>query len=69
MEKDSLYKDVELRSEEVQEVMGKIPSALVRYGILVLAFILLTIFAGSALFSYPDKINTEFFLMKNYLGG
>lgn len=63
MEKDSLYKDIELRSEEVQEVMGKIPSALVRYGILVLAFILLTIFAGSALFSYPDKINTEFTLM------
>ena len=63
MEKDSLYKDIEIRSEEVQEIMGKIPSAIVRYGILVLAFILLILFVGSALFSYPDKINTEFTLM------
>lgn len=52
-------KHIELRSEEVQEVMNHIPSAIVRYGIMVLAAILLLLFLGSYWFKYPDVISAE----------
>ena len=39
MGKEFLYKEVEIRSDEVQEVMNKIPSAVLRYGIIVLFFV------------------------------
>lgn len=65
MGKEFLYKEVEIRSDEVQEVMNKIPSAVLRYGIIVLFFVLLILFIGSILFSYPNKVNVEFTLMTN----
>lgn len=55
-------KDIELRSEEVQEVMNRIPPALLRYGIAVLLGIIILLFAGSACFSYPDTVDAEFTL-------
>ena len=33
MEEERTHREIELRSEEVQEVMGKIPPAILRYGI------------------------------------
>ena len=33
MEENKTYKDIELRSEEVQEVMNRVPPAILRYGI------------------------------------
>ena len=62
MDEENKYKDIELRSEEVQEVMGQIPPAIQRYGITVLLVIVLLLLGGSALFSYPDKVTTEFTL-------
>jgi hypothetical protein len=41
MEEEKIYKDIELRSEEVQEVMNHISPWVVRCGITVLAVILL----------------------------
>ena len=35
------YKDVELLSEEVQEVMSRIPSAIVRWGMTLMAVIVI----------------------------
>lgn len=49
---------VELRSEEFQEVLGNIPSWILRRGITLIAVIILIIFIGSALFKYPDIITT-----------
>lgn len=62
MEEEKKYKDIELRSEEVQEVMNHIPPAILRYGIIVLLCIICTLFVGSAFFSYPDTVVTEFTL-------
>lgn len=62
MEEEKKYKDIELRSEEVQEIMGKIPPAIQRYGISVLLGIIVLLLAGSALFSYPEKVTTAFTL-------
>jgi multidrug resistance efflux pump len=45
---------IELRSEEVQDILGQIPSWIVRWGTVVILVTVLIILAGSTLFSYPD---------------
>ena len=52
-------KDIELRSEAVQEVMGQVPSWIVRWGITVLFAVVLTLVVGSFFFRYPDVIEAE----------
>lgn len=53
------YKDIELRSEEVQEVMNKVPPGILRYGIGILATIVFVLLVGSAFFRYPETIQVE----------
>lgn len=55
MEKET-YKDIELRSEEVQEVMNRIPPSILRYGIGILSSIVVVLLIGSALFHYPETV-------------
>ena len=57
--KEETYRDIELRSEEVQEVMNRVPPAILRYGIGVLTTIVLILLAGSALFRYPETVQVE----------
>lgn len=52
-------KDIELRSEEFQEVMGQTPIWVIRWGITVLLLVVLAILAGSYFFTYSDVIITE----------
>lgn len=59
MEKE---KEIELRSEEVQEVMNRVPPAILRYGSGVLLGIVLLLLGGSVWFSYPETVVTEFTL-------
>lgn len=49
---------IELRSEEFQEVLGKVPNWILRRGITVILAILIIILIGSAIFKYPDTIST-----------
>jgi len=49
-------KDIELRSEEVQEVMGQIPAWIVRWGITLLFLVVVALLVGSCFFKYPDVI-------------
>ena len=67
---DSKYihkKDLpELRSEEVQEVMGAIPSWILRWGITVLFLVILALVIGSCFFKYPDVIVSEMTLTGRY---
>jgi HlyD family secretion protein len=53
---------IELRSEEFQEVLGKVPSWILRWGISVLAFVVIIILTGSAIIKYPDTIAAQFVL-------
>ncbi|MCW3465570.1 HlyD family secretion protein [Chitinophaga nivalis] len=46
----------EMRSEEVQEIMGKMPSWIIRRGITLIGIILLGIFIGAYFFKYPEVI-------------
>ncbi len=49
--------NIELRSEEVQEILGHIPSRIIRYGVTVVLSVVLVIFAGSFFFKYPDILS------------
>lgn len=53
------YKEIELRSEEVQEVMSAVPSWILRWGITVLFCIVVVLLIGSYLFKYPDMVEAE----------
>ena len=53
-------KDVELLSEEVQEVMNRIPSAIIRWGMTVMAFILGGILIAAAYIRWPQIIECSF---------
>ncbi|HCO66204.1 MAG TPA: HlyD family secretion protein [Dysgonomonas sp.] len=54
-----INKDIELRSEEFQEVLGSVPSWILRRGITLVAIIILIGLTGSAVFKYPDVITTS----------
>lgn len=47
----------ETRSEEVQEIMGRMPSWIIRWGIMVIGCIIIGLFIGSNYIKYPDKVN------------
>jgi hypothetical protein len=50
-------KIIELRSEEFQEVLGAVPPWILRWGITLVAVIVLIILVGSSVFKYPDTIS------------
>lgn len=52
--------DINLRSEEVQEIMGRMPSWIERWGIMAIALMLGVILAGAAFFPYPDTLTGRF---------
>lgn len=56
---------IELRSEEIQDILGQVPHWIVRWGTVVVLSTVIIILAGSYLFNYPDikrapiKVTTE----------
>lgn len=50
---------IELRSEEFQDVLGAVPHWILRWGITVLAIIVVILLIGSAIFKYPDIISSS----------
>ena len=52
-------KDIELRSEVVQEVMGQVPAWIVRWGITLLFLVVVALLVGSCFFKYPDVITAD----------
>lgn len=53
---------VELKSEEVQEIMGQFPPYIQRWGITVIGIVVAILFIGSYFISYPDMITTAIIL-------
>lgn len=51
--------DIELRSEEVQDILTRPPGVLVRWGITVFFCVLATVLVGGCFFKYPDTVNAE----------
>lgn len=54
---DKTSKHINLRSEEIQDILGKTPTWLTRYGSLFILLALLSIIAVSAIVSYPDVVD------------
>ena len=54
------YKEVELLSEEVQEVMNRIPSAIVRWGMTVMAIIVVGMLIVAAYVPWPRTMEYPF---------
>jgi len=52
-------KAIELRSEEVQEILTRVPHWMIRWGSVVVLLILLSLFFVSWLVKYPDVISTK----------
>jgi len=55
----------ELRSEEVQEILTRVPNWLIRWGSLLILVILLILFFVSWLIKYPDIISTQIVITTN----
>jgi HlyD family secretion protein len=53
------HKEVEIRSEELQDIMGKIPHWILRMGITILFAVVLILLIGSYFFKYPDVITAQ----------
>lgn len=52
--------EVSLRSEEVQEIMGRVPSWIERWGMLAIGVMLAVVLLGAAYFPYPDTLVGSF---------
>lgn len=51
--KNKIYDQIELRSEKVRNIIGTIPSVLVRWGTVVIAIIFITLLLVVFLIPYP----------------
>jgi hypothetical protein len=51
--------NIELRSEEIQDILTRPPHLIVRVGISVICSVILLLFAGCFFFKYPDIIEGE----------
>ena len=58
MPEDQVNK-IEIRSEEIQDILGQVPHWIVRWGTIVILFTVLVLLAGSWLFRYPDIKRAE----------
>jgi multidrug resistance efflux pump len=58
MDKDQL-EEIELRSEEVQEILTKVPHSIIRYGNTLFLLIILLLFFLSWFIKYPDIIVSQ----------
>lgn len=53
------FKNIEIRSEDVQEILGAAPRWIIRSGIAVIFCVILSILIGSWFFKYPDVIQSN----------
>ena len=52
-------KEIELRSEEVQDILTRVPHWMIRWGNVVILLLLFLVFLVSWFVKYPDIIATE----------
>lgn len=53
---------IELRSEKVRNIVGQVPSLLLRRGITVIASVVILVFVGTYFIQYPETIQAKFIL-------
>jgi hypothetical protein len=50
---------IEIRSDEVQEILGTPPRWIIRWGITIMLLVVLVLLAGSYFYKYPDLISAR----------
>ncbi len=58
-QKNKTLEQLELRSEEVEEILSTPPNWMTRWGITVVFFVILMVLAASCVISYPDVITSK----------
>ena len=48
------YNDIELRSEEVQDILTRVPHWMIRWGNIVVLLVLFSMMFGAFFIKYPD---------------
>jgi hypothetical protein len=61
---DQKTEEIHLRSDDMQEILGKPPGWLVRWGIGVLFLVVVVLMTGSRFFSYPDIVRAPVVISK-----
>lgn len=56
---ESKKHEIELKSEEFQEVLGRIPPWILRYGIILIGCMFLMLLIGSSIFKYPEIVTAS----------
>ncbi len=59
------YNALEIRSEEVQDILAKVPHWMIRWGTVLIFIIILMLFFVSWFVKYPDVVNTEVLITTN----
>lgn len=54
--------NIEIRSEEFQELLGRIPCWILRWGITIVAVTIIILLIGSAIFKYPEIVTSRIIL-------
>ena len=52
-------KNIELRSDEIQDILGKIPPWVIRRGMMGISLVIIILLVVSAWFKYPDRIASQ----------
>lgn len=53
------YNDIELRSEEVQDILTRVPHWMIRWGNIVVLLVLFSMMLGAFFIKYPDIVTTQ----------
>ena len=59
---------IELRSEKVRHIIGKIPSRIVRYGITIITIVILGLLTGAYFIPYPETISARIEMADEHQG-
>ncbi|MBA7549544.1 hypothetical protein ES705_42031 [subsurface metagenome] len=52
-------KNIKIRSDEIQDILGQVPRWIVRYGTVVILIVFLVLTFGTAVLKYPDAIEAR----------
>ena len=52
-------RNLKIRSEEMQDILGQVPQWIVRYGTIIIFIVLMILICGSAILKYPDIITAR----------
>ena len=52
------FNQIEIRTEEINEILGKAPNSIIRWGITVILVVILGLLIGSWFFKYPDFVTS-----------